>query len=481
MTSTLPPPPRSTETWPRDDLWRRTPGRGILGALVLGGIALDLGTRFPAGLMSFTAICVAASAGLVGGWARDRPAAVLLAASLFPAALLIVRDSAWLVPLNVTAATALLLLAAASRPEPGSLGRAVGRMLRPMAALEPAARSADLVTRAVRSEFSAHDALWPRLRRVLTGAAIGAPVAVVLIALLAASDALFRSWVTAPVDVGFVIGHLLIVLIGATLMAGVAGHGAWARPPLPTTPRALLGPTEATVVLGAVVVVYLGFVVAQVVAIAGGAAYVERTTGLSYPDYARAGFFQLVAAAVITLVVLVLVARHRRHAAPRAARRLLVLSEAIVVLTLVVVAVAIRRLFLYEAAFGLTMLRLYTIVFAAFIGFVFVVVGLFLADRLGHSPLAVVVTGAFGFLLMMNLVNPERIVAERNIGRFGGTPALDTAYLADSLGADALPTLLEDPATAAVVCARSPTLDDRAITFNVGRHRAADAIVEVCG
>jgi len=229
-----------------------------------------------------------------------------------------------------------------------------------------------------------------------------------------------------------------------------------------------------------VVVIYLGFVIAQVVAIAAGSAYVERTTGLTYAEYARAGFFQLMAAAVLTLGVLTLLARHRRPTAPRSARRILLLEESTVVLTLATVAVAIRRLFLYEAAFGLTMLRLYTIVFAAFIGVVFVIVGLTRARRLRTNPITAVLAVGLAILLAVNLANPERVVADRNIERFGGTPALDIEYLVNSLGVDAIPAILTDPDAADVLCRQRPAIDDRAITFNLGRSRAADALVAVC-
>ena len=56
----------------------------------------------------------------------------------------------------------------------------------------------------------------------------------------------------------------------------------------------------------------------------------------------------------------------------RARWRFLVLATTAVALTLVIVGVALSRLSLYEHAFGLTMLRLYSQVFALWIGTVFV-------------------------------------------------------------------------------------------------------------
>ena len=59
--------------------------------------------------------------------------------------------------------------------------------------------------------------------------------------------------------------------------------------------------------------------------------------------------------------------------------RFLVLATTAVALTLVIVAVALSRLSLYERAFGLTMLRLYSQVFALWIGTVFVMLAVDLA------------------------------------------------------------------------------------------------------
>ncbi|MEZ5177687.1 MAG: DUF4173 domain-containing protein [Acidimicrobiales bacterium] len=143
---------------------------------------------------------------------------------------------------------------------------------------------------------------------------------------------------------------------------------------LPAPPA--LGTTEAGVVLGALCALY-AFVAAQLVGVSSGSRHILESQGLTYAEYAREGFFQLLWAAAITVVVLLCV----RACTGRARGALLWLSEAIVVLTLGVVASALRRLQLYEAAYGLTMLRLACTVVAVGIGAVFVLVGVAMARR----------------------------------------------------------------------------------------------------
>jgi len=484
MTSTLqPPPPPNAEDqmWPPErELWRIRPSAAVLASVVIGGVAFDVGIRHPMGLLSFLAIALTAVAGIYGGWVRGPLARRFVVLALLPASMLMLRDSAWLTPLNIAAVIILLVLAVAVRPEPNALGRALGRMLHPVGATEPAVRSVELIARSAGAAVIGHDRLGRRLLRLARGLALGAPVVAVLATLLAASDALFRSWFDSPFGIVTAVEHSFFVAFGGALTAALAGHGAWAEVRPAGQPRRPLGPTEASIVLAGVVVTYAGFVVAQVIAITAGAGYVERTTGLTYAEYARAGFFQLVAAAVLTLLVLVGIRRYRQPSSPRVARRLRALELSTVGLTLAVVLVAIRRLFLYEAEFGLTMLRLSTILFAAFIGFVFVLTGLSIAGRLGREPIELALAGALVLLLGSNIANPEAIVAERNIERFGGTSELDVSYLVLNLGTDALPAMLSDPAVSSVLCAAPPEIDDRAIVFNWSRDRAADALADAC-
>ena len=56
-------------------------------------------------------------------------------------------------------------------------------------------------------------------------------------------------------------------------------------------------------------------------------------------------------------------------------KRFVALSEVAVALTLLLVAGAVRRLSLYEQAYGLTPLRLWSLLFAIWIGAVFALLG----------------------------------------------------------------------------------------------------------
>ncbi|MDP1807279.1 MAG: DUF4173 domain-containing protein [Acidimicrobiales bacterium] len=261
-----------------------------------------------------------------------------------------------------------------------------------------------------------------------------------------------------------------------------AGGGAAALP---------AGHVEATVVVGSLVALFTTFAVAQVIAAAGGASHVLETAGLTYAEYARQGFFQLLAVAAITLVALVGLRAVADLSDPVHRRRFTVLGEVAIALTLVILAVAVRRLGLYTDAYGLTMLRFFSLVFTLWIGTVLVLAGLALAgvgaDRAWFTGAALV--AGLALLLGLNALNPEAIVARHNVERAARQLAVDPVYLAE-LSDDAVPALvdalprLQEPERTAVldaVCAGEDWPFDGWAAANTSRWRAADARQRVCG
>jgi hypothetical protein len=118
----------------------------------------------------------------------------------------------------------------------------------------------------------------------------------------------------------------------------------------------------------------------------------------------RSGFFQLLACAAITLVVLLSV-----RACSRPCRQLLtVLCAVTIALTLGVVFSAISRLELYEAAFGLTLLRLACLAAACWIAVIFLLLAATLPRRglaARYFPAAMVISGRTA-VAVWAIVNP---------------------------------------------------------------------------
>lgn len=107
----------------------------------------------------------------------------------------------------------------------------------------------------------------------------------------------------------------------------------------------------------------------------GGEGRFLASAGLTYAEYARRGFFELVTVTALVLPLLLLAHWLLRSEKPLHPRLLRVLSASLVALLFVVMASALQRKRLYTAELGLTELRFYTTVFMAWI---FVVLVLFL-------------------------------------------------------------------------------------------------------
>lgn len=233
---------------------------------------------------------------------------------------------------------------------------------------------------------------------------------------------------------------------------------------------------------------YAAFAVAQLVALSSGGRRVIETAGLTYATYARSGFFQLLAVATLTLAVLMALRAATDPEGPTR-RSFLVLGEIAVALTLVIVLVAVRRLRLYDQAFGLTMLRLYSMLFAAWVAAVFVLLGCALAGLGRTRSWLVPGAAAVGLagLLVVNAANPEAMVVRHNMAHFERTGRFDAGY-AVGLSDDAVPALAEalphlDDATQDRLldglCDRYPP-PRRRLSFNASTDRARDALHPVC-
>jgi hypothetical protein len=168
----------------------------------------------------------------------------------------------------------------------------------------------------------------------------------------------------------------------------------------------------------------------------------------------------------------------------------LVLAECAIALTLMVDVVAFRRLSLYEEAYGFTMLRLYSHVFAVWLGVVFLLLA---ADFMGVVRqrrwfIGATATTAVLVLLGLNVANPEAVVVALNTSHAQAAHKIDAQYLAE-LSSDATPALLAsraflEPALQEQVtraaCAGARTYAPPLPAFNLSDAQAAEARRSSC-
>jgi two-component system, OmpR family, sensor histidine kinase BaeS len=424
----------------RPATWAVLPVAAVVGALT--DLALHATSAGLAAALLLVTIC----AGLVASRRvvnRHGVAALGLAALL--GAFLAVRQSPWLLVPDVVVALGLVLLACGLTTE-GSLldlsfARAQAQGIRAMLHLLGG------IPYAVTPLRAAFATIGGERRAVAAAAArgllIAIPVVLLLGWLLAQADAVFASFFTLRSDPLDWIGHVLLFALGAATAVGLM-RAASAVPmgPLPRAWR--FGGIETLVVLVALDLVFATFTVAQVVAATGGGAAAIRSQGLTYAEYAHSGFFQLLWVAGLTLVLLLTVRAFVNVGEAVARRAYLVAAELAIMFTLLIVAVAFQRLSLYVSVYGLSMLRLYCLVFAGWIALVYLALGVSLLGAGGRRqwfPAAIALTGIVG-LLALNVADPEAIVTRYNLAATQQTQRFDPDYLV-TLSADAIPALAE--------------------------------------
>jgi hypothetical protein len=200
---------------------------------------------------------------------------------------------------------------------------------------------------------------------------------------------------------------------------------------------------------------------------------------LSYADRVHHGFWQLVVVTVSSLVLLAWAGWRADRGRTRHRVALLGAGGALVLLALGVVASALRRMWLYEQAYGWTVLRLEVGVFEIWLGVLLVTVALIWLVGRGPSVARIVLLSGAGVLVVLALIQPDALVTRWNLDRFQDTGKIDTYYLR-GLSADAVPdlTCLPEPY-------RSEALDGRVIEddpvfgVSLSRIRARGALADV--
>ncbi|MGN6391778.1 MAG: DUF4153 domain-containing protein [Gemmatimonadales bacterium] len=278
------------------------------------------------------------------------------------------------------------------------------------------------------------------------GAAIGLaaaiPVAAVFGGLLMQADPVFDRLVHRSLnfDVSAVGQHGAIVLFCAWLVAGWLREVGRAGTPGAGPRAGSLSLWQVGVVLAVVDLLFLAFVAVQFRYLFGGASQVRAMTGLTWAEYARRGFFELVTVASLSLPLLLLTEWSFDHRGATRVRVFRGLALLMLVLLDIMLASALYRMRLYTAQFGLTEQRFYT---TAFMGWLVLVFGWFAATVLrGRSERFG--TGALlaGWLVLagLNLANPDALILGVNLDRAAQGHPFDAAY-AEALSADALPAL----------------------------------------
>ncbi|WP_340016863.1 DUF4173 domain-containing protein [Paenibacillus sp. FSL K6-1318] len=226
-------------------------------------------------------------------------------------------------------------------------------------------------------------------------------------------------------------------------------------------------------------VVYVLFVLVQF-SYLFGAGEGQLPVDLSYAEYARSGFAELILVTGINFCILIVALQYTRPSGRAGSIVHQVLLLILVSCSAIMLYSAFMRLNLYEQAYGYTYIRFLVHAFMIFLALLLLIAGL----RIRYTSIPLIrwyIVLALTAYVAVNYVGMDNRIAELNIERYHQTGNIDATYLA-SLSADAVPLLrafaLEEyPDLKREMLERQAYLEmdtsDRSWpSYNVARHRA---------
>ena len=300
---------------------------------------------------------------------------------------------------------------------------------------------------------------------VVRGLLIALPLVLVFGALFVAADSAFERVVLRVLNVApeTMFSHVLIFTIFAWLSAGYlrgilmpiekpAGSTSprgrtwsWSSIDNSIAPAGLtLGAMEVGVILGAMNLLFLSFVIVQLPYLFGGMEMIQNTPDLKLADYARRGFGELVVVSALVLPMLLVGHWLIRPDSIRAGRVFRVLAVVQIGLLFIVMASAVQRLVLLTGSlgYGLTTVRLYPMIFVAWLAIVFVWFGFTVLREARQWFAWGALWSAFFVLGATHVLDPDAFIVRTNLALMAQGREFDTRYNS-GLSTDAIPVLID--------------------------------------
>lgn len=281
--------------------------------------------------------------------------------------------------------------------------------------------------------------------QVLWGLALALPLLVLVLMLLTSSDAVFSRLLTdrftflRELQFDGYISHIILTGLIALYSFGFFWSFRHDQP-TESEPRPIsknLASVSALTVIGMLCAVYLLFTLVQFTYLYSPGA--SLPDGLTYADYARRGFFELVAAALVNMAVILGLTLKCRESSPRLSKLLRAGNSLLTVFTLNLLFSAFYRMHLYETAYGFTQLRLFVQFFMVFMAVSLAALLLWIWKP-GFQLLRAVLITAVSVYVVLNFVNVDRLIAHNNLERYRQTQQLDLYHLS-TLSVDAWPEI----------------------------------------
>ncbi len=283
----------------------------------------------------------------------------------------------------------------------------------------------------------------PTIKRVLLAVIIAVPCTIILILTLSRADMVFSVKVNAVLREIFslfsvnVIVKGLIGIVAGLFVFGAVYHSRREKADEKTAAPKFKGDMIIiNIVLCAILLVYTMFVIIQFKYLFAGKALPE---GLTYTEYARKGFFELLALTGVNIALILAVIKLTK---PHSGKWLVftkVLCHYLCVVTIVMLASSYFRMSLYVGDDGLTRLRLFVMIFLGF-EMAGLAATFFYIARPKFNLVMVYLAIALVYYTALNIIPSDYIIAKNQVGKYLDGTRKDISYVL-TLSADAVPAL----------------------------------------
>lgn len=372
----------------------------------------------------------------------SRDVLLLLLLTLFFSAMVAVRANELLAVINILSATLLLMLITEINIRGTIKGflpleylKIVGLPLRYLISL-----FGTITT--IRLPFG--KPIDSKAKQIVRGVLVTLPVAVLFMVLFAGADPVFHRLLTLVLNLNLVSpAHPFVTILAFVFLCGALGYSFSKESSIRTSvsaPKRPMGHIETGILLGSVNALFIAFIALQASYLFGGIANIANDT-FTYAEYARRGFFELIAISAFTYLIMLATEKLIERNAEQHSTQFKYLSAALVIQVMILMVFAFNRLSLYESAFGFTTLRLYSHAFIVLLAvvYLFLLHKIFIDTRESAFALRIFFAVAV-FVVGMNILNPDAFIAQKNLERFNATGKIDFKYLS-TLSSDAAPLL----------------------------------------
>lgn len=292
---------------------------------------------------------------------------------------------------------------------------------------------------------------------IIAGLLLSLIAMAIIIPLMASADMIFNELVlnlsktmSTGIELERLLSHLFIIFLVSGYMYGFLRtilhkkKGKSINKELPSSESIIESNSifdstiPVTIFLIVINLIFLLFSYIQIkYIILGGSDFLPEN--ISYAEYARSGFFQMMILSIINFTITIILSSHISKL--KNTRTLKILLTSLSIFTIIVVCSSYSRMNLYENTYGYTRLRflVYIILFTE------AGLNLMLMYEIWNNNFGFVRYGLLSVLfvfLMLNTVNIDGYIASRNIDRYIETDNIDMSYLLYYLSSDASSEIL---------------------------------------